>query len=37
LANAIREGVAVLAQVCRREFGVPTRSANVDPPAPPAD
>ena len=25
----IREGVAVLAEVCRREFGVPTRSANV--------
>lgn len=27
---AIREGVAVLAEVCRREFGVPTRIANVD-------
>src|SRR5262245_52138031 len=26
----IREGVAVLAEVCRREFGVPTRSANVE-------
>ena len=25
----IREGVAALAEVCRREFGVPTRSANV--------
>lgn len=25
----IREGIAVLAEVCRREFGVPTRSANV--------
>jgi 2-aminoadipate transaminase len=25
----IREGVAILAGVCRREFGVPTRSANV--------
>ena len=25
----IRDGVAVLAEVCRREFGVPTRSANV--------
>jgi 2-aminoadipate transaminase len=25
----IREGVAVLADVCRREFGVPLRSANV--------
>ncbi|HEY4985222.1 MAG TPA: PLP-dependent aminotransferase family protein [Bradyrhizobium sp.] len=26
----IREGVAVLAEVCRKEFGVPTRSANVE-------
>jgi 2-aminoadipate transaminase len=26
----IREGVAILAMVCRREFGVPTRSANVE-------
>ena len=26
----IREGVAVLAEVCRKEFGVPERSANVD-------
>jgi 2-aminoadipate transaminase len=26
----IREGVAVLADVCRREFGVPIRSANVE-------
>jgi 2-aminoadipate transaminase len=26
----IREGVATLAEVCRREFGVPTRSANVE-------
>jgi 2-aminoadipate transaminase len=25
----IREGIAVLAEVCRREFGVPVRSANV--------
>jgi 2-aminoadipate transaminase len=25
----IRQGVAVLAEVCRREFGVPTRIANV--------
>lgn len=25
----IREGIAVLAEVCRREFGVPARSANV--------
>ncbi len=27
--EAIRQGVAALAEVCRREFGVPTRSANV--------
>jgi 2-aminoadipate transaminase len=27
--DQIREGVAILAEVCRREFGVPTRSANV--------
>jgi 2-aminoadipate transaminase len=26
----IREGVAVLAEVCRREFGVPERSANIE-------
>src|SRR5438270_1565342 len=26
----IREGIAVLAEVCRREFGVPTRNANVE-------
>jgi 2-aminoadipate transaminase len=26
----IREGIAILADVCRREFGVPTRSANVE-------
>jgi 2-aminoadipate transaminase len=26
----IREGVAILAEVCRKEFGVPTRSANVE-------
>jgi 2-aminoadipate transaminase len=26
----IREGVAVLAEVCRREFGVPARSANIE-------
>ena len=26
----IREGVAALADVCRKEFGVPTRSANVE-------
>ena len=25
----IREGVAILAEVCAKEFGVPTRSANV--------
>jgi 2-aminoadipate transaminase len=28
-AEEIREGIAVLAEVCRREFGVPTRSANI--------
>ena len=27
--EAIRDGVAALAEVCRREFGVPERSANV--------
>jgi 2-aminoadipate transaminase len=26
----IRDGIAILAEVCRREFGVPTRSANVE-------
>jgi len=26
----IREGVAVLAEVCAKEFGVPARSANVE-------
>ncbi|MGB6800058.1 MAG: PLP-dependent aminotransferase family protein, partial [Xanthobacteraceae bacterium] len=26
---AIREGIAALAEVCRREFGVPPRIANV--------
>jgi 2-aminoadipate transaminase len=28
--EAIRHGVAALAEVCRREFGVPTRIANVE-------
>jgi 2-aminoadipate transaminase len=28
--DAIRQGVAALAEVCRREFGVPSRIANVD-------
>ena len=28
--ETIREGIAVLAEVCRREFGVPARSANVE-------
>jgi 2-aminoadipate transaminase len=28
--NQIRDGVAVLADVCRREFGVPPRSANIE-------
>jgi len=27
---AIRAGVAALAEVCRREFGVPARIANVE-------
>ncbi len=26
----IRQGIAILAEVCRREFGVPTRSGNVE-------
>ena len=26
----IRKGIAVLADVCRREFGVPERSANIE-------
>jgi 2-aminoadipate transaminase len=26
----IREGVAILAEVCAEEFGVPTRRANVE-------
>ena len=26
----IREGIAILAEVCRKEFGVPTRIANVE-------
>jgi 2-aminoadipate transaminase len=29
-ADEIRQGVATLADVCRREFGVPARSANVE-------
>ncbi len=29
-AEEIRQGVATLAEVCRREFGVPTRSGNVE-------
>jgi 2-aminoadipate transaminase len=28
--HEIRDGIAVLAEVCRREFGVPTRIANVE-------
>src|SRR6201996_1953243 len=28
--DEIREGVAVLADVCRKEFGVPERSANIE-------
>jgi 2-aminoadipate transaminase len=26
----IKEGVAKLAEICRKEFGVPERSANVE-------
>ncbi len=26
----IREGIAILAEVCRKEFGVPARSANIE-------
>jgi 2-aminoadipate transaminase len=29
-AEQIRDGIAALAEVCRREFGVPVRSANVE-------
>ena len=29
-AEQIRDGIAALADVCRREFGVPVRSANVE-------
>ena len=28
--DAIRQGIAALADVCRREFGVPSRIANVE-------
>jgi 2-aminoadipate transaminase len=28
--DEIRQGIAVLAEVCRKEFGVPTRSANIE-------
>ena len=28
--ETIRQGVATLAEICRREFGVPQRSANID-------
>jgi 2-aminoadipate transaminase len=31
--HEIREGIAVLAEICRREFGVPARSANVERPS----
>jgi 2-aminoadipate transaminase len=33
----IRQGIALLADVCRREFGVPARIANVMPPPPASD
>ena len=29
-AQEIKEGIAILAEVCRKEFGVPARSANVE-------
>ncbi len=29
-AETIKQGVAVLAEVCRKEFGAPLRSANID-------
>jgi 2-aminoadipate transaminase len=29
-ADEIRQGIATLADVCRREFGVPARIANVE-------
>ena len=28
--DEIKQGIAILAEVCRKEFGVPTRSANVE-------
>ena len=28
--ETIKKGVEVLAEVCRREFGIPLRSANID-------
>ncbi|HEY6257640.1 MAG TPA: PLP-dependent aminotransferase family protein [Xanthobacteraceae bacterium] len=34
--DTIRAGVATLADICRREFGVPARSANVEQPRAPA-
>ena len=30
--ETIRDGIAVLVDVCRREFGVPARSANIERP-----
>lgn len=30
--DEIRQGIAKLAEVCRKEFGVPTRSANIERP-----
>jgi 2-aminoadipate transaminase len=26
----IREGIAILADICRRDFGVPARSGNIE-------
>jgi len=28
--DEIREGIAILADICRKEFGVPERSANIE-------
>jgi 2-aminoadipate transaminase len=30
-ATEIREGIAILADICRRDFGVPERSGNIEP------
>jgi 2-aminoadipate transaminase len=30
--DEIRQGIAALAEVCHKEFGVPARSANIERP-----